>query len=267
MNKPLTITFLLTMLVLISNAQKLPNIQTLSVRTPQQLIIDGNPKEWDNNLQAHNHATEISYTIANDDNNLYLVAQATDQDVINKILRGGLTLAIQKTGKKDDKNTVAITYPISDIAFSFRLRVLKEGKPDTTTEVNNALMGKNNKLLEQHIKSIGIKGIGGIDSLISIYNENDIKAAGLFDFNKVYTLELCLPLKYLQLSVAVESKFSYHIILNGYKRAPTIGAPIKMDGTPVTGPKVESMMAFVAQWDAAVSARTDFWGEYTLAKK
>jgi len=267
MNKSLQFTFLLTMLVLGSNAQKLPAVQKASIRAPEKVIVDGKYTEWANRLQAHNNATEISYTIANDDNNLYLIAQATDEHVINKILRGGVTLAIQKTGEKDNKNPVSITYPVSNYAFSLHLHGLKSGKIDTSVETVNTLVEKNNKLIEQQIKYIGVKGIGGVDSLISIYNENNIKAAGFFGYDKTYTFELSLPLKYLDILAGNEPKFAYHIILNGYKSGADFGTPTKMDGTPATGPKVEKMMALMAQTDAVWSAKTDFWGEYTLAKK
>jgi len=267
MYKPLSNTFLLTMLVLDINAQKLPSVQKESVRAPQQVTIDGKFKEWGSSLQAHNNATEISYTITNDDNNLYLIAQAADEMVINKILRGGLTLAIQKTGEKDDKNAVAITYPVSGYAFSVHFNFHIGRTLDTSVERVSAMVENNNKLIEQHIKFIGVKGISGVDSLISIYNEDNIKAAGLLGLNRGYTLELCLPLKYLDLSAGNEPKFAYHIILNGYKRESTIISINNQDGTPATGPRIERLLSSAAQMDAAVSARTDFWGEYTLAKK
>jgi len=272
MYKLLSINFLLTILVLGSNAQKLPAVQKESVRAPTDIKIDGKFKEWDNKLQAHNPATEISYTIANDDNNLYLVAQVIvenfdKENLVNKILRGGLTLAIQKTGNKDDKNAITITYPISNYAFSLHLSASISGKRDTSAETTNPLVEKNNKLIEQQIKYIGVKCISGVDSLISVYNENNIKAAGLFAYNKAYTLELCLPLKYLNLSASDEPKFAYHIILNGYKRPPTFGPAVMSDGTPDTRPAALRLMEIMTQMDAAASARTDFWGEYTLAKK
>jgi len=255
-------------------AQKLPKVQEAGLRAPDNIKIDGKPTEWKNRLQAYNPSAGLFYTIANDDNNLYLVVQVTpensnDELLINKILRGGLTLTIQKTGKKDDKNAIAITYPVSNYAFSLHLHDYKSGKIADTASVQTATarVEKNNKLMEQQIKYIGIKGVSGVDSLISIYNENNIKVAGLFDFNKGYTLELSLPLKYLDLSAGNEPKFAYHIILNGYKRPPTMGQPRNQDGTPATGPEIDRMMAIFAQMDAAASARTDFWGEYTLAKK
>jgi len=134
MNKPLIITFFLTIVALACDAQKLPNIQKESVRAPEKVTIDGKFKEWNGRMLAHNNAAEITYTIANDDTNLYLVAQAIDQMVMNKILRGGLTLAIQKTGKRDDKNAAAITFPVSDYGFSIHFSESNQGKLDTSAK-------------------------------------------------------------------------------------------------------------------------------------
>jgi len=86
MSNPLIITFLLAMLVLGSNAQKLPAVQKESVWAPITVKIDGKAAEWGNKFQAYNSSTEIYYTISNDDNNLYLAIKAVDPDIINKFL-------------------------------------------------------------------------------------------------------------------------------------------------------------------------------------
>src|SRR5476649_2012908 len=91
-------------------AQKLPNVQTASVRAPANIKIDGKTTEWNNTFQAYNHATDIFYTVSNDDAKLYLTIQASDKLVINKIMSGGITFTIQKSGKKTDKDGISITY-------------------------------------------------------------------------------------------------------------------------------------------------------------
>ncbi|HCN82336.1 MAG TPA: hypothetical protein DIT07_01770, partial [Sphingobacteriaceae bacterium] len=63
-----------------TSAQKLPNIQEASLRAPAGIKVDGKATEWNNQFQAYNKATEIFYTISNDDDKLYLAVQATDLD-------------------------------------------------------------------------------------------------------------------------------------------------------------------------------------------
>src|ERR1700744_3913120 len=105
---------LLATFTTIAQAQKLPNVQQKSMRAPETVKVDGKATEWDDSFQAFNHATDIYYTMANDDKNLYLVVQATDKQVINKIIGGGVALTIQKSGKKNDKDGITITYPVFD---------------------------------------------------------------------------------------------------------------------------------------------------------
>lgn len=265
MTRILQITFVLFIYAFVSEAQKLPGLQKEGVRAPAQIIIDGKLKEWGGSLQAHNNIANISYTMANDADNLYLVVQAVEStdDVVNKILRGGITLAIQKAGRRDDKDAVAITYPVSTYPFSIIFR----RQQDTTEQTVRERLEKANQLVEQNIKAIKVKGIAGVDTMISIYNEHGIKAAGLYAASRIYNMELCIPLKYLGLSADSEPRFAYHITLNGYKRPPSFGPMRNMDGTLATSAVAERLMADAAAWDAELSAKTDFWGEYTLAKK
>ena len=75
-----------------ADAQKLPTEQQVSLRAPAGLKIDGKATEWDNKFQAYNHHTDFYYTIANDDNNLYLIVQANEPAIIKRILKGGIAL-------------------------------------------------------------------------------------------------------------------------------------------------------------------------------
>ncbi|MFD2147970.1 hypothetical protein [Mucilaginibacter antarcticus] len=86
--------------VLTSAAQRLPDLQKESLRAPADIKIDGKPAEWDNKFRAFNKSTEVFYTIANDDNRLYLTIQADRRNIINKIINGGVALTIKKGGKK-----------------------------------------------------------------------------------------------------------------------------------------------------------------------
>ena len=255
----------------ITNAQKLPSVQTAGFRAPQNVKIDGAAGDWDNSFQAHNSAVDLLYTIANDDDNLYLLARATDQDIVNRVTNGGVSLAIYKSGKKNDKDKIVITYPLSGTTgymyFNFRGR--KGSIPDTSRRALDSVMITSNKKLDKNVKYIGTTGIAGLDSTISVYNENGIKAAGRFNLQKEYTLEVAIPLKLLGLSAEKATKFTYNLIVNGSAsmRNITMGPLMNMDGTPATGKMAEDFAAGIAKVQAQMSASTDCWGEYTLAKR
>jgi hypothetical protein len=253
----------LVLICLSAEAQKLPNVQKTSLRVPANITIDGKATEWDNQFRAYNNATEIFYTIANNDDNLYLTVRATDPLVIIKLINGGITLTIQSAGK-NSQSKVSITYPARDGgAITFRLKSKYE---DTTVHVADSVMFAHNKILLQKCKWIKVAGIAGIDNMLSVYNQDGIEAAGLFNNKKLYTLEMGIPLKLLSLSVAEPSKFTYNLRINGVKEFGTI-YNYTPTGNPANDAILEKTFAKYNADNLQQSSSTDFSGEYTLAKK
>lgn len=119
-------------------------------------------------------------------------------------------------------------------------------------------------------KELKLKGIGQIsDSLLSVYNDNDIKCVMHFDADRKLVYELALPLKYLVLSVKDAPALHYNIMLNGLDKSNVVMYPpnnsrsILMvtsvpNGLYSGGAQRHDSMAFTFP--------TDFWGKYTLAK-
>jgi hypothetical protein len=241
----------------ISTAQKLPNKQQVSFRAPAKLKIDGIATEWGNKLQAYNHSTQIFYAISNDDKNLYLIVQAKYEEIISKIIRGGITLVINHTASKKDPQPVTITYPnLQGIAFSkvangiggrFYKQPDTSYKPMPIAELNNRINTGS--------KIIVTAGIKGLDSdTLSVYNTDGIKVAAQFDSNMLFNYELAIPIKYLNLADNGVNPFSYQLKINGesgLKNTPSNSGEISVP-PPVS---VSSL------------ATTDFWAEYILAKK
>jgi len=262
------IFFLFTGLLIVTglHAQHLPEKQTTSIRAPSTVKIDGKADEWPEQLQAYNHATNIYYTIANDDNYLYLCIEATQQAVINKIVNGGITFSIHKYGdKKDKNNVVSVTYPIfkgQQLFFSLtRNSVTGKNSETTSADAVNTLIKTYNKRLEQKCKSIGITGVPGLDDSVSVYNTDGIKAAGQFNIKKVYVCEFALAIKYLKIAGSEPIKFSYHLVVNG---ATSRGRePMFVDDGRPHPPIMDKIFAMQAINDMA----TDFWANYTMAGK
>jgi len=131
----------------------------------------------------------------------------------------------------------------------------------------DSIMNAYNKRLDEKSKNIGVTGMPGLDTLISVYNADGIKTGERFDNKMVYTYELSIDLKNLGLSVNDAAKFAYHIKLNG---ATMNIVNIKIDGAngnspdPAMQERVQQLMAQMGVNNN--SAPTDFWGEYTLAK-
>ncbi len=299
----------------IATAQKLPDSQDKSLRAPKGVKVDGKADEW-GTLQAFNKNTEIAYTMANDDSTLYFVVQSATPNIIGKILRGGITLTLNTEGKKREKDAVSVTFPVpADAVQRTDSRagggvVLGGGggggRTGTITVVSGgsslgggAVAGdaatikrrrdsiafvNNTKSIEK-AKDVKVKGIAAItDSLLSIYNEEGIKARSTYVKDGVYTYELAIPLKYLGislkevkegatttqsastssgLSVQNLKELMFNVKLNG------MGGPgLSFVGGGVTNITINGASAGSggANDVMAMFAATDFWGKYLLIK-
>jgi hypothetical protein len=270
----LNLLFLLLVSYFTVNAQKLPTIQQTSLRIPANLKIDGKATEWGNQFQAHNNSTNLFYTLANDDENLYLVVQAINPRVIEKILLVGVNLTINNNGQKDDKaiGNISIIYPqISKAGNAWAILRSAGDKanwqglpnqnmfPQRLSRTDSTVIMANNTF-NINSKTIKIKGVKAIDdTLISAYNDVGIKTAARFGNNGAYTYELQVPLKYLGLSVTNNKKFNYNIKLENWGNPGSSDYVINWD--PATNKGIEM------DADPDLNSTTDFWAEYTLTKK
>lgn len=273
-------------------SQKLPDQQEISLRAPANLKIDGKTTEWSNGFRAYNNSTSIFYTITNDDNNLYLVVQSTNSNVTNKIMRGGLTFTINKSAKKKEKDGVSIMFPVpasNDMMVMFQSMAssLQTGGMNMSTADPALIMKKADSIMYvmnrqqiDKLKDIKISGIKEItDTLISIYNDEGIKARALFDNKAAFTYELAIPLKYLELSTDNPKEFVYNIKLNGLvfnlsAMGPRPGGGGDFGGGGMGSPPQGGMgggQGFRGGPNTmdiqSLISPTDFWGKYTLAKK
>jgi len=237
-----------------ASAQSLPNIQKTSIRSPVNIKIDGKATEWDGRFQAYNKATDIYYTLSNDDENIYFTIQAKYHDISDKILRGGISLIINHTLNKKDGEHIIVAYPVYSASGQSDVTNMLARKENAKRDVNGADVAVDdlNKVLDANSKTIRLSGIKDItDKEISVYNEEGIKAAAQFDKQLWYTYELAIPIKYLALPNNGADAFGYNIKIN----EPEDVHPSRADGPPPP-PMIMTSIAV-----------TDFWGEYTLAKK
>lgn len=252
-------------------AQKLPNTQQVSLRVPANVKIDGKTGEWGSGLQAYNKGTEIYYTIANNAEYLYLTVQATDIEIIQKIITGGLAFTINTSGKKE-KNDIVITFPVYEKGKShpyLNMEKQKEIKGDKATyNVRlDSLINSGNAKIKTAFKFIGISGLKNItEEMIPIYNAEGISAAGMLDNSLYYNFELSVPLKLLTKGSNPE-KLAYNIKLNGLASG---GSDLKVmrdrflvfkgaDGK-------DYMLGDATPRNWSLATPSSFWGEYTLAR-
>jgi hypothetical protein len=256
-------------------------VQEVSVRAPDNIRIDGKTLEWPNNkLKVFNNSNKIFYTVSNDDNNLYLTMRGTYFYGSAKMVGGGVTFTVSrlvdKKAREKDKNSVAVTFPYLDpeAAHSIYSSINSYSNMvhDTLNRVkdHDSLVKVVNAETTAAIKEIKVSGIKEIeDPLISIYNTTGVKAMGTFNRGMAFTLEIAIPLKYLGLAANDDAKFSYNIKLNEPRWLSANGnnaAPMPMVGDMVNGQVLTSAPSVNPDY-YFLSNTTDFWGEYTLAKK
>ena len=197
-------------------SQHLNNTQQGSLWAPAGVRIDANAKEWGDNFQAYNSTTDVFYSMANDENNLYLIVKSTNQMINNKVMAGGITLTVNSSGKKKDKDGFALTFPLVDLA-KLRGQVMSRmrgpGGPQGLDSTAIAGMRKQAIAAAKEIKLDGFKDIP--DSVISIYNEYGIKAAIDYDRNGNLVCEMAVPLKLINADLTKTRELAYNIKLNG----------------------------------------------------
>ncbi|MES2277132.1 MAG: hypothetical protein V4592_13975 [Bacteroidota bacterium] len=251
-------------------AQKLPVVQIGGLRAPDRVKIDGRVIEWGDKFQAYNKATQVFYTIANDDVYLYLIVRATNNDAVQKISMGGITLSISKTKKKTG-DMPAITFPVYDkmgdkyFTLSDKPAIIKHTEKDKI-QIDSFISVKNRQLVE-NFKWIGLVDVKGVaDSTLSIYNEEGIKSGVMIDADLNFNYELAIPLKYLEIGDKAAS-FYYNIKLNGGSRYSTNIIEARPGLYTFTKADGKNYVLDSGPGQAYKLFPTDFWGEYTLMKK
>jgi hypothetical protein len=219
MEKCLLLLLLISVCSFKSFPQKLPKSQAVGIKLSSNFRIDGKANEGIG-YSAYNNSTDIFYSLANNETNLYLIIKAERPEVIRKIILGAITLTINKThGTTETNSKVSITYPIydrKDGPVYINLKNITTANKKSSSVGVDSFMNAVNKQLMAKTKLIGIAGIKEIkDSILSIYNEDGIKAISRFNDKIEYIYELLIPLRYLGLSINDHWSFSYNIKLNG----------------------------------------------------
>lgn len=75
------------------------------------LQIDGSNNDWHQALLFRDDKLELAYSVSNDATNLYVRALTKKEETIQRILRGGLTLYINRHGVKEEIGAAGISFP------------------------------------------------------------------------------------------------------------------------------------------------------------
>ena len=254
----ITRTILLALFAICSGnlyAQNLPKVQQGGMKVPTAVKVDGNLSEWNNSFKADNPANRFYYSIANDEKNLYLVVKMQEVNGNFKAIKGGVHLTIFAGTTKSisfphfkNRNEQIHDYSHKGLYYS------KNRSPENLKALDSVFQA-GNKLAATTFKEIDLVDEKGLPlQTISLYNEHGIRAAGRFDKDMHYVLEMSIPLKYLGLEDQNNLKFKYNLGLIATNDMRNGKGPIMKIGA--NGPP-----DILYQMN-----RTDLIGEYVLAK-
>lgn len=226
--RPILNVMLLSGFSFAANAQKVTELQEVSIQAPHTVKIDGKNFEWNASDFSANKRTNISYLLSNDDKNLYLVIKSTDAFNNNKILAGGITFSVNPDGKKKEKESITLTYPIIHRTgmrggpgggrgqFRAMGMAMGAGGGQPNTKQRDSMMAAMQKTQLVQAKEIKIRGFKNTtDTLLSIYNEYGVKAFANIEKDNSFFYEVAIPLEALGLSTAAPKEFAYNIKING----------------------------------------------------
>ncbi|WP_316744749.1 hypothetical protein [Pedobacter antarcticus] len=186
-------------------AQKTDPDLDYNVWMNQPVIVDGNSREWHEPLNNFNSDTKLAFALGNDDKNLYLVVESLDEVTTGKVIRGGLTLNINTSGKKKD-----------GIKINF-LGVSQPPAPhgESRDSVSQHLPASGSHVRDSGVKVISVSGFKQIpDGTLIIPNDAGIQVAAAFNERREYICELAIPLAQLSLTGKEAKGIAYQIKIN-----------------------------------------------------
>lgn len=192
-------------------------------------IADGNPSEWQA-LRYTNKNTRLTYDLSNDDQNLYICIQASDETTQLKILKAGMSVWIDTTGGKHEH--VGILFPFID-----KNSALPEMGPPSGSDRSARIKKLKDEFLSntnnQRVSMVHFKN--SLDNL-TITNSKDIKIN--WNSYDIMVYEAIIPLKAFfkeRLSKADTTRvFGFSVKINALQK-PQLSGGMPAGGMPGGG--------------------------------
>jgi hypothetical protein len=252
-----------------------------ALKSPTAAVtIDGNNKEWGNDLAYYNADKNIHYTISNDKDYLYLVVKTNNERQLNNILLSGITFSIDTKGRK--RKTYSVTFPVQEMSITNNttFKTLEE-------KLNVAKFTKSRKIQVSGFKDIN-------EDILYTGNIYKIQTALNFDDNGFLVYEEAIPLSLFHSEELVNNEWAYNIELNavtallqpngktsvGNVTISSAIVAVPAGSGPPSSSAVQSAMRNSSYSANAASSEfnnipprnveiaraSDFWGKFSLAK-
>jgi hypothetical protein len=176
---------------------------------------DGNAWEWKKPLRYYDPSSKLQYTFSNDLKNMYICVRATNEESQQKILRGGMQIWIDTTGKAKERS--GILFPLPETETKEDLKRERTQDPETA----NFKTKKKFRNDRTELELTGFKPpAAGVLPLQNIYG---VSANLNMDSLDILTYEAIIPFRTFfkdSLLPADSSRvFSFKIVVNGLPHA------------------------------------------------
>lgn len=158
------------------------------------VIVDGDCKDWPSPYPNYDSKAKIAYATSNDAQYLYITMQTGDDLTQLKILRAGMTVSIDTSGKKN--GGLDINYPQASDIDPLDISQI--------TEAVNTGAGNANRIIAQTVKKnidvanqYGVEGLKGCNGgyMVGQNMPCGIKVKAKIDEYKELVWELAIPFK------------------------------------------------------------------------
>ncbi|MDR2126092.1 MAG: DUF4175 domain-containing protein [Prevotellaceae bacterium] len=163
MKKTKTI-LLLSILILCFNATAQTEKEPLKAEFINNIVVDGDDSDWESAVSLFDESSGLMYSIANDNENLYILVKATVESSMTKFIMGGVEVWISADGK--DKRKTGIKYPVP-LSWEERFRSINRNatREDMQRQEN-----------ERTYKTMELRGFETVKDNAYKVDELDIKA-------------------------------------------------------------------------------------------
>jgi hypothetical protein len=260
-----------------SNAQspKSTTIPSLSA-PPASVVVDGDAKEWGDTLRYYDKENKISYTLANDKDNLYMIMRIKDRVQQIRAIKAGVTFSIDTRGKK--RNSYSITFPVNLSAYSsdFNFHSVNSGP------VNQKDRDQLTRDRSYSLKGIKVDGFKDFESgMLSTTDNHGILADINYDAQGNLVCEAVIPLKNFHVDDLTKNEWAFNFQVNaiskptppaeasttessgrGSSRGGSASSSSRGVGRPGTGTTTDGPDAGPSNYYRS----DDFWVKFFLAK-
>ncbi len=198
------------------------------------IVINGDPYDWQEPLSYYDSKARIQYQVANDDTALYIILKTMDYKAQAKILRAGMDIVLDTMGKK--KSAAAILYPLPG---ETKLQWISDPAEPERQELEHPDLKTLRTEYELSEKNIKYADLNGMPKTVERANNNSpIAVAISWDRDNILTYEARIPFRtfYHERLTAADAK---KILLITVKVHP-FDVPQQIQNGSMTDPSVSN---------------------------